>query len=512
MSINIQGRLLARNAVLNLSGQVLPMIVAIVSMPFVVRGLGVERFGILSLAWAVLGYFSIFDMGLSRTTTKFVAEAMSRGKQERVPTIVWTAVIIQAVLGVLGGLVIVSVTPLLVERILNVPQNLIGEASLSFYLLALSVPAILIPSVFRGVLEATQRFDLVNTLRVLFSTANFLIPLVGLLLGWYLPGIVALLVVFRGLTLIAHFWVCLRIFPCLKVLPRSYKGELRNILGFGGWVTASNATSPLFNYLDRFLIGSLLTMNALAYYTTPWEIIVRLQILPTSLALAVFPVFSAIGAISQKKDLEHFYRRLLKYLLLLMVPAGMILALFAEKILHWWLGIDFAEKSTVVFQILAIGIPISSLAVAPSLLLQGLGRPDVRAKLLLLELPFYTVLAWFLIRKIGLPGAALARIFWIITDTLLLFGASWKICGMDIRALAGDGLLQGIAALLILSALMFTTSFLNEFLLIQVGIVFILITLFTFAIWHHALDTAEKKVIISVFSDLSGRLERRRSL
>jgi len=80
---NISGKLLARNTLLNFIGQILPLIVGVVTIPFVIQGLGTERFGLLSLAWVVLGYFAIFDLGLGRATTKFVAEALGRGDEKK---------------------------------------------------------------------------------------------------------------------------------------------------------------------------------------------------------------------------------------------------------------------------------------------------------------------------------------------------------------------------------------------------------------------------------------------
>ncbi len=131
-------RLLARNAVLNLVGQGAPLVVAVLAMPQVIRGLGPERYGILSMAWIVLGYFGIFDLGLGRAATRFVASALGSGSEESVPTIAWTAVLVQTALGVLGALVLAATTPLLANRILNIPPGLGDEARSSFYVLALS--------------------------------------------------------------------------------------------------------------------------------------------------------------------------------------------------------------------------------------------------------------------------------------------------------------------------------------------------------------------------------------
>src|SRR5512145_213743 len=94
--LEIHGRHLARNAALNLAGQAAPLLVGVLCIPPVIAGLGAERFGLLALAWAVLGYFSVFDLGLGRATTKFVAEALGRGERHRLPALVGTAALSQA--------------------------------------------------------------------------------------------------------------------------------------------------------------------------------------------------------------------------------------------------------------------------------------------------------------------------------------------------------------------------------------------------------------------------------
>ena len=112
--LEIRGSLLAKNTVLNFVGLALPTAVGLATIPFVVRWLGTDRFGVLSLAWVVVGYFSFFDLGLGRATTKYVAEALGKGEIEKIPGYFWTTAYIQAVLGTLGAVILWLITPLLV--------------------------------------------------------------------------------------------------------------------------------------------------------------------------------------------------------------------------------------------------------------------------------------------------------------------------------------------------------------------------------------------------------------
>ena len=70
----IGNRLLARNALWNLMSLAAPMLVALAAIPALIRTLDADRFAILTLAWMVIGYCSLFDLGLGRALTKLVSE------------------------------------------------------------------------------------------------------------------------------------------------------------------------------------------------------------------------------------------------------------------------------------------------------------------------------------------------------------------------------------------------------------------------------------------------------
>ena len=497
-SLEIQGRLLARNTTLNLVGRAVPLIVGVVTIPFIIRGLGTDRFGILSLAWVVLGYFHLFGLGLGRATTKFVAEYLGRGQTDRLRRLVWTSVALQGVLGIVGGLAVAVLVPLLVDRVLNIPPPLVAEAKGAFYLLALSVPVVIPSSSVRGVLEAGQRFDLVNAVQIPTAAARFLLPMVALFLGADLFGIVVLLVISRLATFLAYLGLCFRVFPTLKRSFSIHLELVRPLLRYGGWLTVSNIVSPILVYLDRFLVGSLLTMAALAYYTAPYEAVTHLSIIPWSLVATLFPAFSALGASGDRLRLETLFARSVKYLLLLMGPIMLVVTLFAEAILRVWLGSDFAAQSSLAFQILAAGVLANSLASVPFAILQGLGRPDLPAKFHLLELPFYLALAWFLVNGWGIGGAAAAWTLRVSVDGLLLFIASWRVHRLSSRVFVENALLRTTLVLLALLATAYLTSSLGVDLPFQVGIIALLMTLFAWAIWRYVLDAEERMLLIGL--------------
>src|SRR5260370_39762645 len=107
----VRGHLLARNVVWNLIGNGAPLIVAVFSIPILIRGLGKDRFGVLTLAWALIGYASLFDLGLGGALTQLVAKKLGAGEEREIPSLAWTSLLLMLLLGLSGAAVVVLASP-----------------------------------------------------------------------------------------------------------------------------------------------------------------------------------------------------------------------------------------------------------------------------------------------------------------------------------------------------------------------------------------------------------------
>ncbi len=481
------GRLLARNTVWNLLGSGAPMVVAVFSIPILIRGLGKERFGALTLAWALIGYASLFDLGLGRALTQLVAKKLGAGEDREVPALVWTSLLLMLLVGVLGAAVVGLLSPWLVHRALNVPTVLQGETLQSFYLLGLSIPVVISTAGLRGLLEAHQRFGLINALRVPMGVFTFAGPLLVLPFSKSLIPVVGTLVAGRIVAWAAHLVLCLRVVPglgCAIAWERSAVGPL---LRFGGWMTVSNLVSALMVMIDRFLIGALVTMTAVAYYATPYEVVTKLWLIPGALVGVMFPAFST-SSVQDRNRTTVLFRRSLKCVLLVLFPMVLLLIVLARDGLTVWLGSEFAANSVHVVQWLAVGVFINSLALVPSALIQGVGRPDLTAKLQVFELPVYlTALVW-LTKEYGIEGAAIAWTGRVALDALILFIMARRLLPIEASMRPQTALLTalGLAALAVAG--------LPQGLLIKSA--FLLVTIFGFVLvaWFRVLSPEERKL------------------
>jgi O-antigen/teichoic acid export membrane protein len=271
------GRLLARNTIWNLVGQGAPMVAALFCIPRLIHGLGVDRFGVLTLAWMVTGYFSLFDFGLGRALTKLVAERLGTEKESTIAGLVWTALSLMLLLGTIGALVLALFTPALVTSVFKIPAGLHAETRTAFYLLDLSIPIVISATSLRGILEAQQKFAVLTYVRIPMGVFTFAGPVIALAFSRSLAVVVGVLVMGRVVAWVAHFVLCQHNMPALRSRIRFERADVRPLLSFGGWMTVSNVISPLMVYLDRFMIGALISMSAVAYYATPLEVVTKLR-------------------------------------------------------------------------------------------------------------------------------------------------------------------------------------------------------------------------------------------
>lgn len=480
------GRLLARNAIVNLLGQGAPLLVAVFAIPVLTRQLGSARFGLLTLAWVVLGYFSLFDLGLGRAMTKVVAERLGLGQEDTVPAVVWTTLALMLALGVVGSIVSLAISPWLVFHALKIPNPLKPESLQTFYLLAVAIPLVTSTAGLRGVLEAKQRFDLVNAVRVPLGVLTFLGPLAVLPFTHSLVPIVAVLLFTRALAWIAHLVLCVRVLPALRARGLLQLAVVRPLLEFGTWISVSNVVGPLMVTLDRFVIGAMISVSAVAYYTAPYEAVTKLWMIPGALTGVLFPAFATTLSYGRARA-ASLYRIALKFTFLILFPITLVIMSLAREGLDLWLGLEYAQRSTRVLQWLAVGVFVNSLGQVPFALIQGGGRPDLTAKLHLIELPFYLLGLWWLISFVGIEGAAIAWAARCLVDTSVLLGIARRL--LPPRPLPLGRMTLGSAAVICT----LTTGTLPMGLITKALFLIGIISLFSLVGWFAALAPEERR-------------------
>lgn len=403
---------LIKNSIYNIIGFVIPTIVAIPALGILARQLGVESFGLFTLAFAIVGYASIFDGGITRAVIREIA--IFREDEYEQKRIISTANIVVVILGLFASILLFFTSGYLVE-LLNISSKNIEITQSSFKLLSLVLPTFLINQVWLAFLEGHEKFANINIQRIISSIFISLLPVIFCFYESNLFLAILGLVIGRFFSFILTFIICRKI-----IINSGFKFEIsvfKRFIRFGGWLTVSNVISPIMVYFDRFLISNIMGASKVAFYTAPAEAIARLNNIPSAFSRALFPKISFCADLLEKKRLER-----LSYIIISLVCFSIVMLcyFFAECILTTWLGAEYSGIAVSVFQVLLLGFYFNAIAQIPYSLLQANGNSKTTALIHLVEIIPYILALFILTQQMGVLGTAIAWTLRCILDFILM--------------------------------------------------------------------------------------------
>lgn len=398
----------------------LPLLVAALAVPYLLQQAGVEVFGLLTLVWGLIGYFSLFDLGLGRALTQQVAQSLAGDHDPDLSGLIKSGLLLAGVTGLAGGVLLMLIAHPLATNWLKVSPALESDAFHALLIAAIGVPLTTITAGLRGVLEAHEDFRDVNLLRMLLGIATFGLPVLSVM--WFGPslvGMVSALIAARLLLGIAHAMLVRRRMGAGLMHAALTPGKLRGLLSFGAWMTLSNVISPLMVTADRFFISAALGAAVVAYYIVPSEVIMRATMLPGALTSALFPRLSSLIA-TDRVAARALYVRCVLITAGLLLPVCLAMALGAHWGLSMWLGTAFADRSAPVLSVLALGLLLNGIAFVPFAAVQAAGHARITAQLHVIEVVLYLPLLLWALDRFGLVGAAAAWTARVGIDLVLL--------------------------------------------------------------------------------------------
>ena len=445
-----------RNTVINVGGLLVPIVISLVTVPLYLHRIGEDRYGVLAVVWVVLGYFAVFEFGLGRATSNQVARL--RHDPARREKVFWSALAINLGFGLLGAVVLFGVGHALLGSLLKAPGGLRSEAVAALPWLCAAVPLTTATAVLAGALEGRERF---LTLNLVIACGVALYQLAPLVYAYRVGPNLTGLIMISTLALFASTgisFVAVAVMLPLTRFPRIDLRDTRHLLRYGGWVAVGGVTSSFFTVADRVAIGITLGARSVARYTIPSTLVTRSLILALGFARTIFPRLSALDPAAARLVSGDAVRALIA----LMTPLVVLGSVLLEPFLRLWAGAGIAHYGAPVGEILLLGVWMNALAVVPYALLQAKGRPDLTAKISVLELAPYLGALWLGLHFYGLNGAAWAWTARAGVDAWLLFwmadrGQSHALASSQRRALAVGGIFAIVACVCALTLFAYPT-------------------------------------------------------
>lgn len=406
----------------NLAGLTVPLIVAAITVPALLESLGKEKFGLLALAWGLIGYAGALDLGVGRALTQMVASLRGERNLRDIPDILMTASRITLITGYVAACLIALFALLGGAKMIQTQSTPESEIQSAILLLAIALPAQAMSATYRGLNEAFMNFKGISYLRVVLGIINFAGPYAVSFSTTQLHWLVFTLVISRLTSLVIYKRLakqCLKREIDTNQSARYSRLIARKLFSFGGWVTVSSVVGPIMVQSDRIFIAVMISASAVSVYVLPYELVVQSLVLVGAISTVMFPGLSQLIQEKPKTWRKNFRKWLVRVAILMsFVCAGLLISM--PMILSLWIGENLESQSILIGRILCAGVFANALGSMYYAAIQASGRADLTAKIHLFELPLYLFSLFVVSREYGIIGVSIVWSARMLLDFIAL--------------------------------------------------------------------------------------------
>ncbi|MGO9386933.1 MAG: flippase [Methanobacterium sp.] len=426
---------IAKNTGVLFAGQIIVYLFGFFITIYTARYLGVEGFGILSLALALTGIFNVFmDLGLGPLIVREVARNKSLTKKY-----VGNFAVMKILLAFFTfGLIAITV------NLINYPK----EVDIVIYLITVSVILTSFSGVFNSIFQAYEQMEY----QAISNVINSFLLLTGILIAIYYHMSIIIFASVYIISSIATLIFSLLIYVWKFSLP---KFEIDRKF----WKLTIVAALPLsvsalfvvigFN-IDSVLLSILKGNIAVGIYTAPYKLMVAMMFIPAVFTSAIYPVLSNFY-VNSRESLIISYKNSFKYLLIMSLPIAVGTTLLSNKIILIIYGSQFTP-SIIALQILIWTIPLIFLSYFSGTLLASINKQNLLFKVAAISMIINIILNLIFIPKFSYVAASIITVITELTN--LLFSThylSQLVCTLNIKKMIWKPLIaSSIMGLLII--------------------------------------------------------------
>lgn len=370
-------------------------------MVLLARYLGVENFGNYAFIVALVGFIvSITYFGLERVAIREIARSKEQANERLGGVLI--------VRWALSGIVVLAIAGYL---LLSSPPTTIV---LAIIVATVSELIWASGSVFSCTFKAFEEMHLETVTTVVFRLSSLF--LIGLVI-WFRGGIVLLLTAICGANIVRtavaiHFSRSLSVKPLIRVDFPLWKRYAKEAFVLGVVVVFALGTLKT----GVIALKYMREVRDVALFQSSQTVVLQMQVLPMSIAMALFPMLSKLG-VSDQDRLARVAGTVLKYLFVISVPIAIVLHVFSGAIITIVFGRDFSGASSVLSTMAWCIIPLFMSSLTEFILISMNRQQDV-AKTWALTFVVNVPLNILLIRSYGAPGAAMAVLASFVLLTL----------------------------------------------------------------------------------------------
>ncbi|MDI6643954.1 MAG: flippase [Methanobacteriaceae archaeon] len=390
------------------------------------RLLGPEGYGLLGLTIPFQGIFQILSAGgLPPAIAKYVSQYKALNEYDQVRQVIFTSLKFMVVLGIFFSLLMFFSADWIANSVFHKPL-----AVYPLQAVALITPFSVIVGAFRGAFQGFYKMEYIVVTRAVEQVFMITMAVVLVSIGFYAAGAV----MGTGIGFMASAAAAFLIFRKFlwKYLPEPDPEKkfglwdelklIKTLLGFSIPVIITALSEMAIYDISTFVIGSYMATKYVGYYTAADPIARMPLVISLSVATAVLPAASEAAALKDKGLLKDYIVQSYRYVILLVLPLCVGIAIFAQPVMALLFGSDFVPGAEAL-SILVIGMTFYTLFMVSASISQGIGFPRLPMMILLIGTVINLGLNLLLVPLYGIVGAALAT---TIAAFIIMIGILWQ--------------------------------------------------------------------------------------
>ena len=412
-------RTLARNVVTRYLFVIAEMAVGLLMLPFNLRHLGPEAYGLWMLTAGITVHFSILDLGYGGAIVKFVAQYRSQRDAQGLNEIASTIFVLFSLLGVLVYAVVIALAFNLSD-FLNITPAQAETGKWILLIVGVNAAVNFGFSTFGGICAGFQRYDINNVVAIVSSFVIAAVNIAVVLMGYGVVALVAATTAVRLATYFIYWRNAYKVFPLLRVRPSLFRrARLREVTGFSIYASMIDWANKLNYELDEIIIGVFLGAVPVAVWAVADRIISATQRLTNQSNTVLFPLIVDSDVGQKLGRLQTVLIEGTRLSLATVTPIVIVLIVLAEPIVRGWVGPAMLSAVPVI-QVLALAVAFRVATATGTTLLKGSGHVRYLAFVNLGTGVANVILSAVLITSYGLVGVAIGTLVPIMFSSIFM--------------------------------------------------------------------------------------------
>jgi O-antigen/teichoic acid export membrane protein len=494
----------ARNVSMRCLAIATEMVVGVFVLPINVSHLGTSAYGLWMLTASITAYFSILDLGYGGALTKFVAQYRARRDPRALNEILSTIFYLFTAFGLLAYAIAI-VLALYLDRLFHLPPDQAHVGRIVLLVISVNVTAGFTFSVFGGVINGFQRYDLNSAVSVVTTAVTAAVNVAVLLAGY---GLIALVCATTAVRLVAY-WLyranAYRVFPQLSLDPRLFsRARLRELTSFSVYMLVIDWARKLNYSLDTVVIALFMNMTAVAMWSVGQRVVEAMVRMTIQLSDVLFPAVVGHDVTRRSDRLQTILIIGTRLSLATVIPSALAVMLLAEPLVHAWVGPAFAG-SVPVLQLLALTVVFRVGNATAATLLKGAGRHRFVAVVNIVTGIVNLVLSVVLVRTLGLVGVALGTLVPVgLASALVIFPAGCRRVGLSLYDAAKSAVWPAVWPASVMAVYISLTRSLVATSLIAVCVEMVLaLAVYTIVFLFFGIAPEERRLYLAKASELT---------